>query len=35
VGGKKKRFQNKTPLTYVLAPEADAPAQGGGGNGGN
>ncbi|MBQ9648780.1 MAG: hypothetical protein IJV25_00005, partial [Prevotella sp.] len=23
VGGKKKRFQKKTPLSYVLAPEAD------------
>ena len=28
VGGKEKRFQKKTPLTYVLAPTAD-------GNGGN
>ena len=28
VGGKQKRFQKKTPLTYVLAPTAD-------GNGGN
>ena len=24
VGGKEKRFQNKTPLSYVLAPAADA-----------
>ena len=31
VGGKEKRFQKKTPLTYVLAPEADG--NGGGGNG--
>jgi nucleoid DNA-binding protein len=23
VGGKEKRFQNKTPITYVLAPQAD------------
>ena len=23
VGGKEKRFQKKTPLTYVLAPTAD------------
>ena len=23
VGGKKKRFQKKTPISYVLAPEAD------------
>ena len=30
VGGKEKRFQKKTPLTYVLAPEADG---NGGGNG--
>jgi hypothetical protein len=28
VAGKQKRFQKKTPLTYVLAPTAD-------GNGGN
>ena len=28
VGGKEKRFQKKTPLSYVLAPQAD-------GNGGN
>ena len=34
VGGKEKRFQKKTPIAYVLAPEADAvtpPAQGGNG----
>ena len=31
VGGKEKRFQKKTPLSYVLAPEADN--NGGGGNG--
>ena len=31
VGGKEKRFQKKTPITYVLAPEADN--NGGGGNG--
>ena len=31
VGGKEKRFQKKTPITYVLAPEADN--AGGGGNG--
>ena len=23
VGGKKKRFQNKTPISFVLAPQAD------------
>ena len=23
VGGKQKRFQKKTPLTYVMAPQAD------------
>ena len=34
VGGKEKRFQNKTPITYVLAPQADnASGNGGGGNG--
>ena len=31
VGGKQKRFQKKTPLSYVLAPQADN--NGGGGNG--
>jgi nucleoid DNA-binding protein len=31
VNGKQKRFQKKTPLTYVLAPAADG--NGGGGNG--
>ena len=31
INGKQKRFQKKTPLTYVLAPEADN--NGGGGNG--
>ena len=30
VGGKEKRFQKKTPLSYVLAPTAD---NGGGGQG--
>ena len=29
VGGKQKRFQKKTPLTYVLAPTADNTQQGG------
>ena len=29
VGGKEKRFQKKTPLTYVLAPTADNTQQGG------
>ena len=33
VGGKEKRFQKKTPIAYVLAPEADN--AGGGGEGGN
>ena len=34
VGGKERRFQKKTPISYLLAPEADAvtpPAQGGNG----
>ena len=31
VGGKEKRVQKKTPLSYVLAPAADK--NGGGGNG--
>ena len=31
VNGKQKRFQKKTPISYVLAPEADN--NGGGGNG--
>ena len=31
VGGKEKRYQKKTPLSYVLAPQADN--TGGGGNG--
>jgi nucleoid DNA-binding protein len=30
IGGKKKRFQKKTPISYVLAPQADN--AGGGGN---
>ena len=30
IGGKKKRFQNKTPISFVLAPQAD---NAGGGNG--
>ena len=34
VGGKEKRFQKKTPISYVLAPAADnAGGNGGGGNG--
>ena len=33
VGGKQKRFQKKTPLTYVLAPTADNSGDGGNGNG--
>ena len=32
IGGKEKRVQKKTPLSYVLAPEADNNG-GGGGNG--
>jgi len=28
VGGKEKRFQKKTPLTYVLAPTADQQGNG-------
>ena len=32
VGGKEKRVQKKTPLSYVLAPQADNNG-GGGGNG--
>ena len=31
VGGKEKRFQKKTPLTYVLAPTADNAGDGGNG----
>jgi hypothetical protein len=31
VNGKQRRVQKKTPLTYVLAPQADN--AGGGGNG--
>ena len=31
VGGKEKRFQKKTPLTYVLAPTADSSGDGGNG----
>ena len=30
VGGKEKRFQKKTPLTYVLAPTADNSGNGNG-----
>ena len=30
VGGKQKRYQKKTPISYVLAPQAD---NNGGGNG--
>jgi len=33
VNGKERRFQNKTPLSYVLAPAADG-GSGGGSNGG-
>ena len=33
VNGKERRFQNKTPLSYVLAPTADG-GSGGGSNGG-
>ena len=33
VGGKEKRFQKKTPLSYVLAPTADNSGDGGNGNG--
>ena len=28
IDGKKKRFQNKTPLSYVLAPQADQEGNG-------
>ena len=31
INGKQKRFQKKTPISYVLAPQADN--AGGGGNG--
>ena len=34
VNGKERRFQNKTPLSYVLAPAADGGTGGGGSNGG-
>ena len=33
VGGKEKRYQKKTPISYVLAPAADS--NGGGNNGGS
>ena len=33
VGGKEKRYQKKTPLTYVLAPTADNSGDGGNGSG--
>ena len=33
VGGKERRYQKKTPLTYVLAPTADNSGDGGNGNG--
>ncbi len=33
VGGKERRFQKKTPISYILAPTADN--AGGGGEGGN
>jgi hypothetical protein len=34
VNGKERRFQNKTPLSFILAPEADGTSTGGstGGN---
>ena len=34
VNGKERRFQNKTPLTYILAPEADGTTGGGENSGG-
>ena len=34
VNGKEKRFQKKTPLSYVLAPSADGGTSGGGTTGG-
>ena len=34
VNGKERRFQNKTPISYILAPEADGET-GGGSTGGN
>ena len=33
INGKKKRFQKKTPISYMLAPEADNNGGGGNGNG--
>ena len=32
VNGKERRYQNKTPLTYVLAPAGDGGTSGGGTN---
>ena len=34
VNGKERRFQNKTPLSYILAPAADGGTTGGGTTGG-
>jgi hypothetical protein len=35
VNGKERRFQNKTPLSYILAPAGDGGTSGGGTTGGN
>ena len=35
VNGKERRFQNKTPLSYILAPEADGGSSGGSSTGGS
>ena len=35
VNGKERRFQNKTPLSFILAPEADGTSTGGSTSGGS
>ena len=35
VNGKERRFQNKTPLSFILAPQADGTSTGGSTSGGS
>ena len=35
VNGKERRFQNKTPLSFILAPQADGTGSGGSSSGGS
>ena len=35
VNGKEKRFQNKTPISFILAPEGTTPSNGGTNTGGD